>query len=521
MNEITINTANYTLLSIFAIKSGQEDGIISINNVEYFSFRAPKGDHITIQVSPEMKYGITLTGLRLSLMYLHGNPDSPEAMIIYPKKEIIQQRYHFSPPAGWMNDPNGLCFHDGWYHMFYQFNPFDNIWGDCHWGHARSKDLLHWEHLPVALYPQDELKYLPSCRGGAYSGTATIIDGDINLFFTRHIGDNNRTWCLELPWRAKSKDSILFEIEGKLINLLPPELASDFRDPKIIKDKEVWIMLTGTHIKSTEQPAISVHISKNLTEWEYKGLLYIEQTPKYKQAECPDLLKDGDKWLLIAGYHNRETATDQIRRDTVVYRGYIEGYKFIEEERTTMDDGKDFYAPQSIAGIEQNIVIGWINDMAHQFIKHPDKVNGMMSLPRLLTWNESGFTSYPIDSAANLFGPELPHSNEYKTNGSYLLRLTKTAKTVLAASEKGLITAEITEDGYGKIEIFGEVFKYGSERHKIHEISVFFDVEVFEIFINHGENAITRRFQVNYPEYDIRLISGNPSAVSLRPYKPS
>ena len=198
-----------------------------------------------------------------------------------------------------------------------------------------------------------------------------------------------------------------------------------------------------------------------------------------------------------------------------------EGNKFIEEERTTMDDGKDFYAPQSIAGIEQNIVIGWINDMAHQFIKHPDKVNGMMSLPRLLTWNESGFTSYPIDSAANLFGPELPHSNEYKTNGSYLLRLTKTAKTVLAASEKGLITAEITEDGYGKIEIFGEVFKYGSERHKIHEISVFFDVEVFEIFINHGENAITRRFQVNYPEYDIRLISGNPSAVSLRPYKPS
>ena len=65
--------------------------------------------------------------------------------------------YHFHPPAGWMNDPNGTIYHSGWYHLFYQHNPFGDRWGSIHWGHARSRDLVRWEHLPIALGPNREL----------------------------------------------------------------------------------------------------------------------------------------------------------------------------------------------------------------------------------------------------------------------------------------------------------------------------------------------------------------------------
>jgi beta-fructofuranosidase len=82
--------------------------------------------------------------------------------------------YHFRPPAQWMNDPNGVIFHEGWYHIFYQHNPYGDNWGHMHWGHARSRDLVDWDHLPIALWPSLELG-----EEHCFSGCATV-DADLH-----------------------------------------------------------------------------------------------------------------------------------------------------------------------------------------------------------------------------------------------------------------------------------------------------------------------------------------------------
>src|SRR5512143_2188777 len=94
--------------------------------------------------------------------------------------DLIRPRYHFLPPANWMNDPNGPIYYDGYYHLFYQHNPFADTWGNIHWGHARSRDLLYWEHLPIALRPAFELG-----EQHCYSGCAGVDDqGRVLLIYT-------------------------------------------------------------------------------------------------------------------------------------------------------------------------------------------------------------------------------------------------------------------------------------------------------------------------------------------------
>lgn len=125
-------------------------------------------------------------------------------------------RYHLAARAGWMNDPNGLVWFDGWYHVFYQHHPYSTKWGPMHWGHARSKDLIHWEHLPVALAPEG-----PADKDGCFSGSA-VVDGDtLALIYTGHKfhgsadTDDNlyQVQCL-----ATSRDGIHFERHGMVID---------------------------------------------------------------------------------------------------------------------------------------------------------------------------------------------------------------------------------------------------------------------------------------------------------------
>lgn len=149
--------------------------------------------------------------------------------------------YHFMAKAQWMNDPSGLVSYGGYYHVFYQHNPYAPRWGSMHWGHARTKDFLSWEHLPVALAPSEEYDL-----DGCFSGSAVVADGQMQLFYTgvREVKGK----LVQVQCRALSSDGIHFRKDplNPLISTYPPEGSQDFRDPKVWRWGEAWFMALGS-----------------------------------------------------------------------------------------------------------------------------------------------------------------------------------------------------------------------------------------------------------------------------------
>ena len=152
--------------------------------------------------------------------------------------------YHLAARAGWINDPNGLVWFDGWYHAFYQHHPYSTQWGPMHWGHARSKDLVHWEHLPVALAPEG-----PEDKDGCFSGSA-VVDGDtLALIYTGHKfhGDpGDEANLYQVQCLATSRDGIHFERQGMVVDT-PPGMHH-FRDPKVWREGDSWYMIDSSFI---------------------------------------------------------------------------------------------------------------------------------------------------------------------------------------------------------------------------------------------------------------------------------
>ena len=125
------------------------------------------------------------------------------------KDKVVQDyrlNYHFAAPTGWINDPNGFVFYKGEYHLFYQFHPYNSEWGPMHWGHAKSKDLITWEHLPVALAPDT-----PADAGGCFSGSAIEKDGNLYLMYTGIMPLETENKTQQVQCIAVSKDGINFE----------------------------------------------------------------------------------------------------------------------------------------------------------------------------------------------------------------------------------------------------------------------------------------------------------------------
>ena len=176
-------------------------------------------------------------------------------------------RYHLAARAGWMNDPNGLVWFDGWYHAFYQHHPYSTQWGPMHWGHARSKDLVHWEHLPVALAPEG-----PEDKDGCFSGSA-VVDGDtLALIYTGHKfhGDpGNDDNLFQVQCLATSRDGIHFERQGQIIDT--PAGLHHFRDPKVWREGDTWYLIVGSRVGDTGQ--VRLYSSADLRQWQEEGIL--------------------------------------------------------------------------------------------------------------------------------------------------------------------------------------------------------------------------------------------------------
>ncbi|VDZ85479.1 glycoside hydrolase family 32 protein [Kluyvera intermedia] len=317
-------------------------------------------------------------------------------------------RYHLAARAGWMNDPNGLVWFDGWYHAFYQHHPYSTRWGPMHWGHARSKDLVHWEHLPVALAPEG-----PEDKDGCFSGSA-VVDGDnLALIYTGHKfhGDSSSDDNLyQVQCLATSRDGIHFERQGQIIDT--PAGLHHFRDPKVWREGETWYLIVGSRVGDTGQ--VRLYRSDDLRLWQEDGILAEAQEGMGFMWECPDFFTLNGKRVLM--FSPQGLAAEGYRNRNLFQSGYLigdwlPGQQFVaQSEFIELDRGHDFYAPQSFLTPDgRRIVIGWLDMWESPLPEQQDGWAGMLSLPREIRLGaDNRLRMTPAEEVAVLRGSYYP-----------------------------------------------------------------------------------------------------------------
>lgn len=300
--------------------------------------------------------------------------------------------FHFTPAVGWMNDPNGLVFDGEYYHLFYQSTPHD-ITPDfyrMHWGHAKSRDLFSWEHLPIALTPDG--------MGGMFSGSA-VMDGDeMVLMFTCH--DRND---VESQAIARSLDATFTRFQKYPGNpVIPNPGLKDFRDPKLFlkDDQGFW------HVALAATDRVLFYTSPDLIHWTASGSFGAPDHKVYGLWECPDLIRlpapDGTmKWVLI---FSLGLPVEIGGGRTMYFIGNYQDGHFESDEPLPhpVDVGPDFYAGVTFWGAPEGkrIMIGWMSNWSYAARTPSEDWRGQMSCPRALslvkTWDGLRLSSRPL-----------------------------------------------------------------------------------------------------------------------------
>ncbi len=290
--------------------------------------------------------------------------------------------YHFMPPSGWMNDPNGFIRWKGEYHLFYQHNPMGPEWDFMYWGHAKSRDLVHWEHLPLALAP-----FEPYDKDGCFSGTTVDVDGILTAFYTGVLdhpdGTTEQSQCM-----AASEDGINFEKHaGNPVLPRPPQgyPADDFRDPKVFMLDGTWHMIVGS--SNGERGVVLLFRSGDLIHWNFAGQLAENHSTKDKMWECPDLLRFKERWALF------ESRIHEEYMDNIYFSGTIDfdAVRFHETASGKLDWGVDYYAAQTIPyGEDAHLAIAWMDIWNKEMPSKKKGWAGAITLPRVVRMQENG-----------------------------------------------------------------------------------------------------------------------------------
>lgn len=319
--------------------------------------------------------------------------------------EPHRPQMHFSPKTGWMNDPNGMVYFNNQYHLFYQYYPDSTVWGPMHWGHAISKNLVHWQHKPIALYP-DSLGYI-------FSGSAVA---DVNN--TSGFGKNGKTPLVAIFTHHNPKgeragkntyenQSLAYSLDdGKTWTkyagnpVLDNPGIRDFRDPKVswYSAAKKWIMTLAT------SDHITFYSSPNLKKWTKESELGKEIGAHGGVWECPDLFSltyNGEKiWVLIVnlnpGGPNGGSATQY-------FTGRFNGNKFTPFDTDTkwLDYGPDEYAGITWSNTgDRKIFLGWMSNWQYANIVPTGKWRSATTVPRDLGIEKVGskylVTSKPV-----------------------------------------------------------------------------------------------------------------------------
>ena len=314
-----------------------------------------------------------------------GSPDAPPlgGGPTTTRPEPYRPQLHFSPLAGFMNDPNGLAYFGGEYHLFFQHNPASTFFGAPHWGHAVSADALRWQPLDTALSPDPAL-------GWVFSGSAVVTHGPASAacpdagdclaaVFTHHGGSD-----------ATEKQSVAFSSDGRTFvpwaqnPVLPNQGVADFRDPKVFwhDDSQAWVVVVAADRE------LEVYRSSDLLSWTLASALAPPGVPD-ATLECPDLFPlaaaDGVHWVLKADVNHGLGVAEP---SAYYLLGDFDGTTFAPTTQASLlDRGLDFYAAQSWSSTPDasRMWLAWMSNWGYALSTPTQGWRGAMTLPRKLS----------------------------------------------------------------------------------------------------------------------------------------
>ena len=397
--------------------------------------------------------------------------------------------YHFHPPANWNNDPNGTLFYKGWHHLFYQLDPFGANPGNQHWGHARSKDLVNWEHLPIAIGPSPE-----KGERAIFSGGAIIADdGRPRLIYTS-IGHPQPEQWMVIPgdddlisWTKFAANPVLtVAAHGGLT-------VNQWRDPFLFREAGQVYMVCGGNASTGRGGAGQVQlyraVKNDLSEWKHLGTVFQALERETYNIECPNLFKLDGKWVLIISPH----------RPCEYYVGSLdlEKVRFTPETHGILDAGAAYAS--NISRDDQGRTLLWLWGRTNTPAGRG--WNGVLTMPRILSIGADGFlrqevppefhalrgdaktfpgvqlgeSPLPLDGVPDAAEIEAEFSaGNFSTFGFELRRAGQPA--LIAAIDRGTLTVGSARAYVGN-----------QERYKIR---LFLDKRCLEVYVDNGAVAL-------------------------------
>lgn len=410
--------------------------------------------------------------------------------------------YHFAPPWGWMNDPNGVCRVDGWFHLFYQHMPhrrrrYRTI---MYWGHAVSRDGLTWTHLPIFLAPREELLLDGGSAGGAYSGSA-IADGEggLRIFYT----DREDARLPEREWQLtfRTRDGLAPAEEASVVVAARPDIPgikNDFRDPFVFRGPDgLWKMVLG----SRSEEGGTVLLYKTEAEDAASGWRFVGEIASFAEhglgaAECPCLLPLGDTglWALSVSLicHHRPTRR---RNLSLLLTGRFDGRTFEVLDEGELDHGPDCYAFQGNVADGETFGIGWAANWSE--ITREEDCLTTMTLPRRLEWRGDHVATPPLVEAEALRGPALGRFSNVET----IALPEGLAEIVLELAPEGDVSIHFDGDLAFTVTDAAMSLDFDpGENAPIHRVDarparlrIFVDAGIVEIYADDGRWCFTKR----------------------------
>ena len=459
----------------------------------------------------------------------HANPSVERAMQsvaeAVPKAEADPTRpaYHFRPPANWMNDPNGTIYHNGYYHLFYQHNPYGDGWGHMHWGHARSRDLVHWEHLPIALWPS-----LEAGEEHVFSGCASVNGaGEPLLLYTSvktgKKGEKapNEQWAAvgDVDWLTWEKHPAnpIFSLE----NHGGPPFEGEWRDPYIFHEAGRTFLVIGGNFDQTAAVALYEANDDTLANWRYRGNIFERPRAEMGFCECPNFFKVDGKWILLLSPY----------RPVEYYVGSfdLERYTFTVETEGILDAGvsgkePNFYATNTIFDDDGRcILLGWGRGFA------ADRGwNGCLATPRTLTVGVDGHPrQVPIAEVESLRDKHHSYTDLSAESETHLLDLRGNTLELEIAFDVSGIDAQSgakvgvnlcrSNDGERSIAVVwdGQALSVAGiavplalqEGESTLALRILLDRSLLEVFANDGRVAVTRVIDASPEDVGIELVA--------------